>query len=209
MRGCRSYLAVISLALILVLGLGTNVFGGQATLLRSESVYKLLLQVSVHMREKWLGIVYRLSQTKSTGKAEFLGGRKVEIVVGDDQFSPKQSALVAQRMISEKVVAVIGTYGSSVTEPAATIYEREGLLNIAYGSTAVQLTEHGWQYFFRTCFRDDHQGTFFGRFVNETLKMQNVAIIHDNTTFGKGGLQRLPVLLWKKRIKPELCSMTP
>ena len=73
---------------------------------------------------------------------------------------------MAQRMISEKVVAVIGTYGSSVTEPAATIYERQGILNIAYGATAVQLTEHGWKYFFRTCFRDDRQGAFFAQFLS-------------------------------------------
>ncbi|HCD41310.1 MAG TPA: branched chain amino acid ABC transporter substrate-binding protein, partial [Firmicutes bacterium] len=119
-------------------------------------------------------------------KGGILGGRKVEIVIGDDQGSPKQSALVAQRMISENVVAVIATYGSSINEPASTIYERQGLLNIAYGSTAVQLTEHGWKYFFRTCFRDDRQGNFFAEFVNDVLEAQNVAIIHDNTTFGKG-----------------------
>ena len=113
-------------------------------------------------------------------------GRPIEIVLGDDQCSPKQSAVVAQRMLSEKVVAVIGTYGSSVTEPAATIYERAGLLNIAYGSTAEQLTAHGWKFFFRTCFRDDRQGAFFAEFVNETLKLKRVAILHDNTTFGKG-----------------------
>ncbi len=113
-------------------------------------------------------------------------GRQIEIVLGDDQCSPKQSALVAQRMLSEKVAAVIGTYGSSVTEPAATIYERAGLVNIAYGSTAERLTQQGWKYFFRTCFRDDRQGDFFATFVNDTLKLKRVAILHDNTTFAKG-----------------------
>ncbi|HAI85510.1 MAG TPA: branched chain amino acid ABC transporter substrate-binding protein, partial [Firmicutes bacterium] len=77
------------------------------------------------------------------------------------QGSPKQSALVAQRMVSSKVAAVVGTYGSSVNDAGSVIYERSGLVNIAYGSTAEKLTEQGRKYFFRTCFRDDRQGEFF------------------------------------------------
>lgn len=113
-------------------------------------------------------------------------GRPIEIVLGDDQGNPRQSALVAQRMVSDRVVAVIGTYGSSINEAASTIYERAGVVNIGYGSTAVQLTEHGWRYFFRTCFRDDRQGAFFAQLVNETLGASRVAILHDNTTFARG-----------------------
>lgn len=113
-------------------------------------------------------------------------GRPIEIVLGDDQGNPRQSALVAQRMVSEGVVAVIGTYGSSINEAASTIYERAGVVNIAYGATAVQLTEHGWRYFFRTCFRDDRQGAFFAQLVNEILGASRIAILHDNTTFARG-----------------------
>lgn len=113
-------------------------------------------------------------------------GRPIEIVLGDDQGEPRQSALVAQRMIADGVVAVISTYGSSITEPAQLIYEDAGLLNIAYGATAVSLTEHGYEYFFRTCFRDDRQGDFFAQLVNEQLNVGRVAIVHDNTTFARG-----------------------
>ncbi len=185
MRGCRSCLVLIALSLTLVLGFGASVFGAGET-----GPVRIGLQAPVTGQWAYEGEMARncveIIADEINGKGGVLGGRKIEIVVGDDQCSPKQSALVAQRMISDKVVAVIGTYGSSVTEPAATIYEREGLLNIAYGSTAVQLTEHGWKYFFRTCFRDDRQGAFFAEFVNETLKVKKVAILHDNTTFGKG-----------------------
>ncbi|MEW6229817.1 MAG: hypothetical protein AB1700_17280, partial [Bacillota bacterium] len=33
---------------------------------------------------------------------------------------------------------------------------------------------------------DDRQGAFFAAFVNDTLKLKRVAILHDNTTFAKG-----------------------
>ena len=133
-------------------------------------------------------------------KAGGLLGRPVEIVLGDDQGSPKQSALVAQRMVSSKVAAVVGTYGSSVNDAGSVIYERSGLVNIAYGSTAEKLTEQGRKYFFRTCFRDDRQGEFFATFAVDKLKAKRVAIVHDNTTFGKGLAEaaRRPLLAQKK-----------
>ena len=113
-------------------------------------------------------------------------GRPVEIVIGDDQGSPRQAALVAQRMVAQGVVAVISSYGSSITEPASVIYEEAGLLNIAYGATAVSLTERGYRYFFRTCFRDDRQGDFFAEMVRTHLRASRIAIVHDNTTFARG-----------------------
>ncbi|MGI6036258.1 MAG: branched-chain amino acid ABC transporter substrate-binding protein [Limnochordia bacterium] len=113
-------------------------------------------------------------------------GRPIEIVVGDDQGSPRQGALVAQRMVSDGVVAVISSYGSSVTEPSAAIYEEAELLSIGYGATAERLTERGLKFFFRTCFRDDRQGQFFAALVDDVLKVKRVAIIHDNTTFARG-----------------------
>jgi branched-chain amino acid transport system substrate-binding protein len=113
-------------------------------------------------------------------------GRQIEIVLGDDQGEPRQSALVAQRMIAQDVVAVIGTYGSSITEPAQLIYEDAGIPNIAYGATAVSLSDHGYNYFFRTNFRDDRQGDFFAELVSTHLNAHRVAIVHDNTTFAGG-----------------------
>src|SRR5690625_3516507 len=113
-------------------------------------------------------------------------GRPIEIVLGDDQGEPRQSALVAQRMISQNVVAVISTYGSSITEPAQLTYEDAELLNIAYGATAETLTERGYRYFFRTNFRDDRQGDFFAELVDKHLGAERVAIVHDNTTFAAG-----------------------
>lgn len=72
-----------------------------------------------------------------------LGGRKIEIVVADDASNPRDSALAAQRLVSQRVAAVIGTYGSSVNEPAADIYEASKMIDIGYGSTAVKLTDNG------------------------------------------------------------------
>jgi branched-chain amino acid transport system substrate-binding protein len=120
-------------------------------------------------------------------KAGGVLGKQIEIVVVDDGSNPKDSALAAQKAVSQKVVAVIGSYGSSVTEPAADIYEKNKLVSVGYGCTAVRLTmEKDRTYFFRTCGRDDAQGLYFGKYAVETMGAKRIAIMHDNSTFAKG-----------------------
>jgi len=120
-------------------------------------------------------------------KGGILGGRKIVIKVEDDAGEPKTGALAAQKFVGQKdVVAVVSTYGSSVCEPASNIYEKFKKVNIGYGVTAVRLTERGFKYFFRTCGRDDSQGKFFAEAVPKKFKARRIAIMHDNTAFGKG-----------------------
>jgi len=116
-----------------------------------------------------------------------LDGRQIEIEVVDDAGEPKTGAMAATKITGmEKVVASISTYGSSICEPAAAIYEKFEMVNVGYGVTAVTLTEKGRKYFFRTCGRDDSQGIYFAEYVPQKFAARRIAIMHDNTAFGKG-----------------------
>jgi branched-chain amino acid transport system substrate-binding protein len=113
-------------------------------------------------------------------------GRPVELVVEDDAGDPTQSALVADRMIDAGVVAVIGAYNSTATEPASEIYNEEGLLHITPSSTATRLTEKGFDQFFRVCFLDDRQALFAVMAMKDVLGAETIGILHDNSTYAKG-----------------------
>lgn len=120
-------------------------------------------------------------------KGGILGGRMVELKVVDDAGEPKTGALAATKLVGQKkVVAAISTYGSSICEPASNIYEKAKKVNIGYGVTAVRLTQRNFKYFFRTCGRDDSQGKFFADAVPAKFNAKKIAIMHDNTAFGKG-----------------------
>jgi branched-chain amino acid transport system substrate-binding protein len=96
-------------------------------------------------------------------------------------------------------MAVIGTYGSSVTEATQNIYDEEDIIQVANGSTAVRLSEKGLKFFFRTCPRDDEQG----RVAANTIKKsgyKKVAILHDNTTYAKGLADETRTILEKMGI---------
>jgi branched-chain amino acid transport system substrate-binding protein len=74
--------------------------------------------------------------------------------------------------------------GSSI--PASQVYNEEGILQISPASTNPQLTEQGFDNVFRTCGRDDQQGTFAGNYVVDNNVGSKVAVLHDKTAYGKG-----------------------
>ncbi len=171
---------LVSTVLILA-GCGTS---------KSEKTIKIALQAPITGDYAYEGQMAKQSvevAAELINKAGGVLGKQVEIVVVDDGSNPKDSALAAQKAVSQKAVAVIGSYGSSVTEPAADIYEKNKLVSVGYGCTAVRLTmDKERKYFFRTCGRDDAQGLFFGKYAVETMGAKRIAIMHDNSTFAKG-----------------------
>ena len=79
-----------------------------------------------------------------------INGRMLEIIAEDDAGDPRTAALAAQKLATSNVVAVIGTYGSAITEASQSILDEAELVQIATGSTSVRLTEKKLPYFFRT-----------------------------------------------------------
>lgn len=114
-------------------------------------------------------------------------GKQIEVVVEDDASSTSDSVLAAQKLISKGVKQVISTYGSSITAPAADLYDSNKVVSVAYGATAVRLTmEEQRPYFFRTNGRDDTQSEYFADFAVNILGAKTIAIMHDNQDYGKG-----------------------
>lgn len=118
-------------------------------------------------------------------KGGILGGRKIEIITCDDKGEPSDASLCADKLVSEGVVAVIGSYSSTCTEPASAIYNEHNILHITPSSTATVLTTKGYKQFFRTCFLDDRQGLFAAEFFIKK-GWKKAAFIHDNSTYAKG-----------------------
>jgi branched-chain amino acid transport system substrate-binding protein len=113
-------------------------------------------------------------------------GKKISIVVGDDQSDPKQAVSVANKFVTQGVVAVIGHFDSSCSIPASDIYNRADIPMITPASTNPQLTERGYKNVFRICGRDDQQGLIGAEFIKKKLGFKKIAIIHDRSTYGQG-----------------------
>jgi branched-chain amino acid transport system substrate-binding protein len=113
-------------------------------------------------------------------------GKKIELLVGDDQHDPKQAVAVANKFVNSGVVGVVGHWNSSASIPASEVYQRAGIPMITPASTNPQVTDRGYLNVFRVCGRDDQQGKVAAEFVVNELKAGKVAILHDKTTYGQG-----------------------
>jgi branched-chain amino acid transport system substrate-binding protein len=113
-------------------------------------------------------------------------GKKIELIVEDDQHDPRQAVAVANRLVTDGVIGVIGHFNSNCSIPASAVYHRAGIPMISHGSTNPQLTEQGFDNVFRVCGRDDQQAKIAADFVCKTLKLSRIAIIQDRTTYGEG-----------------------
>lgn len=116
-----------------------------------------------------------------------LGGAKLEVVFGDTQGKPEVGLADAQRLIEqEKVVALTGSYQSAVTKTASRIAEQRGIPFLNGESSSPDLTERGYQWFFRTSPNDD---TFVENMMQflDTIKAvptEKIAVVYENTDFG-------------------------
>lgn len=136
-----------------------------------------------------MGMDFRNGVSLATEEWNNMGGvlgKKIELIISDDQRDPKQAVAVANKMVNEGVVGVIGHFNSSCSIPASDVYNRAGIPMITPASTNPQLTEKGYKGVFRVCGRDDQQGKVAADFVMNYLKLKDIAILHDNTTYGKG-----------------------
>jgi branched-chain amino acid transport system substrate-binding protein len=113
-------------------------------------------------------------------------GRKIVLSFGDDVSDPKQGVSVANKLSAEGVKYVVGPFNSGVTMPASEVYQENGVLEITPSATNPKITERGLWNIFRTCGRDDQQGTVAGAYIVKNFKGKKIAVVHDKTTYGQG-----------------------
>jgi branched-chain amino acid transport system substrate-binding protein len=125
-------------------------------------------------------------------------GKKVRVVVEDDQGKPEEAKVVVQKLIAlNKVVAVLGEVASSNTEAAAPVSQENKIPMISPSSTKADITNIG-DYIFRVCFIDPFQGYVMAKFTAQTLKLKNVAVFRDIKSAYSIGLADVFVENFKK-----------
>ena len=109
-----------------------------------------------------------------------LFGRKIRLVVEDDQGRAEDAASVVTKLITrDNVVAVIGENSSNQSLAAAPICQASKVPMISPSSTNPNVTKKG-EYIFRVCFTDPYQGKALAAFVHQNLRRNRVAILKDN-----------------------------
>ncbi len=119
-----------------------------------------------------------------------LKGAKIRVVYGDHQGDPQKGRAEAERMITqERVVALIGTYFSSVAGVVGQAADRYQVPFLAPESSSPTLTARGLKWLFRTTPNDDMFTNGMFLFLDDLkskhgISVQSAALFYEDTLFG-------------------------
>jgi branched-chain amino acid transport system substrate-binding protein len=140
-------------------------------------------------KEAWFGEQLErgaeLAVTKLNAGGGVLG-QQVQLITADDSCDPQQAVAAARKLVSDGVIFVAGHFCSGASIAASEIYAAAGVLMITPVSTNPKLTELGRANVFRMVPRDEADAIAAGNYLADHWADKRIAILHDNTTFGKG-----------------------
>ncbi|WP_442894946.1 ABC transporter substrate-binding protein [Bartonella sp. CB178] len=114
-------------------------------------------------------------------------GRKVELVVVDNKSDKVEAANAVMRLTAnDKVNAIIGSYGSSLSLAGGEVAEKAKTPVVASSATNPLITL-GKKYYFRASFTDSYQGESAATYAIRTLHAKKAAILKDiSSDYGVG-----------------------
>jgi branched-chain amino acid transport system substrate-binding protein len=124
-------------------------------------------------------------------KAGGLLGQKVEILEEDNRCNPSEAVNVANKLVEAKVAAIVGSHCSSATLAAMPIIKDAKIPMVEGVATSPKITElsgvGGNSWMFRINPSDQDMMVGLGRYLKEHTKFRKVAVIAEDSDFGRGG----------------------
>ena len=118
-----------------------------------------------------------------------LGGAKIELDEADHQGNPQVGQQQTLRLITQDhVVAMLGSYHSSVSMVATAVAERQGVPYLVADSVALNITGRGFKWTFRSGPIASDFAKAYAGFLTDLKqagrKIANIAIVNENTDYG-------------------------
>ena len=122
-------------------------------------------------KQETLGVQYANAKTPTVtiGDTEYT----VELVMADNGSSTDKAPSAAQKLVSENVSVVLGSYGSGVSIAGSEYFKNANIPAIGLTCTNPQVTA-GNSHYFRVCFLDPFQGTVLANYASTALGASTV-----------------------------------
>ncbi|WP_087733870.1 branched-chain amino acid ABC transporter substrate-binding protein [Paraburkholderia piptadeniae] len=116
-----------------------------------------------------------------------IGSEKITLQLDsqDDAGDPRQATQVAQLLVDDHVVAVVGHLNSGTSIPASKIYRDAGIVQISPAATNPTYTHQGFKTTYRVVATDAQQGPALASYA-QSKGIKSVAVVDDSTAYGQG-----------------------
>src|SRR5712691_8483914 len=115
-------------------------------------------------------------------------GRKVELLIEDNKSDPKEAASAAEKLIvRDKVPAIMGAWGSSMTLAAMPKLEEYGVPMVVETSSAASITKRGNPWVFRISPPSEMEALGLEKYLG-ALGIRQADFMAVNTDWGRGAV---------------------
>jgi branched-chain amino acid transport system substrate-binding protein len=149
------------------------------------------------------GIQIAMDEINAAGGV--LGGRKLELVIRDDEGNPAKGVTIARELVErEKAVTVFGGLHTTVALAQVAVWHelRTSYMGAWAAGTNITRNGHTPNYVFRVSANDDYADKFLSRYATEVLKKSKPGLMLENTAWGQSNEAGLTKWLGEKGVKP-------
>jgi len=119
------------------------------------------------------GVILALEEINSSGG---IAGKKIKLIIKDDQGTPKGAIKADKELIKQNVVAIIGHMTSDQTMAALPILEKSNTVLLS-PTTSTPLLSNKKDLFFRIQGSSDFSAKALGEFAKNNFNLKNFLII--------------------------------
>ena len=118
---------------------------------------------------------------KQINAAGGLLGKQIELIAPDGKTDQQETAIAAQRVLSEGVVAGFGQSDTTFVMAGAPLFQEKGVPFLTSGATHPELPQWVGDHMFMTAFGDDDQSYAIADYAYDKLGARRVAVWTDNS----------------------------
>ena len=132
------------------------------------------------------GLVIAIDEVNAKGGV--LGGRKLELVVRDDEGNPQKGVTIARELVErEKVAAVFGGLHTTVALAQVPVWHELKTPYVGAWAAGTNITRNGQSpnFVFRVSANDDEVDKYLVRYATEKLRTAKPGLLLENTAWGQ------------------------
>src|SRR5262245_53100145 len=146
----------------------------------------------------------QIAMDEINAKGGVLGGRKLELVVRDDEGNPAKGVTIARELAErEKVAVAFGGLHTTVALAQVPVWHELRTPYMGAWAAGTNIARNGQKpnYVFRVSANDDYADKFLSRYAIETLKKSKPGFMLENTAWGQSNEAGLTKWFGEKGIK--------
>ena len=196
----------VSVILSIVLAVALSVVG--PALAQSKEPVKIGLSAAVSGGSAASGEAIKrglqIAIDEINAKGGVLGGRKLELVIRDDEGNPQKGVTIARELVErEKIAAIFGGLHTTVALAQVPVWQELKTPYMGAWAAGTNITRNGQtpNYVFRVSANDDYVDRFLSRYAIEVLKKGKPGLLLENTPWGQSNEAGLTKWFGEKGIK--------